>query len=306
MKSKFNLSKVDLEEKYREQGLSTKDIARIYQCNTGTIWYWLHKFGIGTRNNREASLVGPYKFGKKMSLPLEEIIHLYQEMRMPLKLIGKKYNCSWWTISDRLKKVGITIRPREEALTDFGRDILNSPENRAKQSAGQRNLWASDPEFRQRQSVRMKEGRNKPSVRAKMSAALRKRWADPQKRNELARCAMRGQKRKPNNPECAVLDVLDRYFPTQWRYTGDGSVILGGLNPDFLNVNGRKLIIEVFGDYWHTKKVRRYHETEQGRVEAYRKYGFDTLVIWERETKCEGTILKKVKGFISLTGSRRV
>lgn len=88
---------------------------------------------------------------------------------------------------------------------------------------------------------------------------------------------------KPNIPEQKLQCILNTHFPNQWQYTGDGSVVLGGMKPDFLNVNGKKAVIEVFGDYWHGKRSRNWRETEIGRLMAYGYWGFRCLVIWEHE-----------------------
>lgn len=258
---KVNPSKAKLEELYLVQHLSTKDIAKIYDCNPGDMWYWLHKYHIPIRDNRVAATVGTYKFGKKIPLSIPDIVHLYQNLKMPLKMIGRKFNCSKWVISARLREAGISIRKREEALTDFGRGVFKSSVYRAKQAEISRRLWTED---KQRKMVL-------------------------------------GQQRKPNKPENIVLNILNNHFPNEWLYTGDGTFIINGLNPDFINVNGEKLIIEVFGDYWHTKKIRRYNETEKGRKEAYQKYGYDTLVVWESETKNLGLLLDKITNFITST-----
>lgn len=90
-------------------------------------------------------------------------------------------------------------------------------------------------------------------------------------------------KAKPNIPEQKLQCILNTHFPNHWQYTGDGSVVLGGMKPDFLNVNGKKAVIEVFGDYWHGKRSRNWRETEIGRLMAYGYWGFRCLVIWEHE-----------------------
>ena len=65
----------------------------------------------------------------------------------------------------------------------------------------------------------------------------------------------------------------------------------------FINVNGKKLIIEVFGDYWHRQNVKPYHVNE-GRVDVYAKYGYKTLIIWERETKNVEELKQKILEFV--------
>jgi len=89
--------------------------------------------------------------------------------------------------------------------------------------------------------------------------------------------------RKPTSPEKRVMEVIESWgFP--YRYAGDGQVVIGGLNPDFIDTDGSKKLIEVFGDHWHTGDVP-YHRTEEGRRERFSEYGFDLLVLWESEMK---------------------
>lgn len=83
--------------------------------------------------------------------------------------------------------------------------------------------------------------------------------------------------RAPNKPEKMMETILNKYFPNKWKYVGDGSLKIGSYNPDFININGKKQLIEVFGDYWHKDS----NLTE--KAEYYRKYGFETLIVWENE-----------------------
>lgn len=82
------------------------------------------------------------------------------------------------------------------------------------------------------------------------------------------------------------LEILLEYFinqilPNEYKYTGDGKSFIAGFVPDFINVNGQKKIIELFGDYWHTKleAIKR----DKFRLKSYKKYGYNTLIIWEHE-----------------------
>ena len=98
--------------------------------------------------------------------------------------------------------------------------------------------------------------------------------------------------KKPNNKEKILIDLINKNN-LPYKYVGDGNLIIGSRNPDFMHNEGNKLI-EFFGDYWHTKKVRCYEETEKGRKEFFKKYGFNTLVIWENELTNPEAVLKKI------------
>jgi len=79
-------------------------------------------------------------------------------------------------------------------------------------------------------------------------------------------------------PERVVELWLEEHRPGEWKYTGAAKeVIIGGRAPDFINMNGKKEVIEVFGEYWHPES-----DVEQ-RIAHYRKYGFDCKVIWDYE-----------------------
>lgn len=69
--------------------------------------------------------------------------------------------------------------------------------------------------------------------------------------------------------------------------------MLGNLTPDFMNVNGEKQLIELYGDYWHRD------DDPQERINIFRGFGFSTLVIWERELRDEPAVVERLKAFIS-------
>ena len=126
-----------------------------------------------------------------------------------------------------------------------------------------------------------------------------KQWGSPKKKDETLRRLARAQNRKPNKPEQVVLHLLNELYPDDWMYVGDGRLVIEGRNPDFVNCNGKKLIIEVFGDYWHGERARCYEETEDGRIALFERYGYKTLVIWESELKDVVSVIARVKEFSS-------
>lgn len=94
----------------------------------------------------------------------------------------------------------------------------------------------------------------------------------------------------PNKPEKTLIKLIqDNNLP--FRYVGSGEVWLGNKNPDFINVNGKKQVIEYFGVYWHPL----FDGAE--RTEHYKQYGFSALIIWENELEDEPKLLDKIKTF---------
>mgnify|MGYP001567707213 CR=1 FL=1 len=100
---------------------------------------------------------------------------------------------------------------------------------------------------------------------------------------------------RPNKAETRLDGILRTHFPNEWEYTGDGRVVLNGSVPDFTNKNGRKAVIELFGEFWHSqKRAKSWKDTELGKIMLYNSLGFDCLVIWEGELKDEQYIILKL------------
>lgn len=137
-------------------------------------------------------------------------------------------------------------------------------------------------------------GKPRPAETIKrISNTIRENWRN----EEFAKKMLASFKITPNGKELYLDFLLQNYFPDEWKFVGDGQVIIDGLCPDFINVNGKKMIIEVFGDYWHNRKNMKYHQTENGRKESYEKFGYSTLIIWEHEFVDENKVIEKIKEF---------
>ena len=134
-------------------------------------------------------------------------------------------------------------------------------------------------------------------TKIKMSETGKKLWRLPAHRDKLVKASRLGQLIHPNKPEILLLSLLNTIAPDDWAFVGDGQLIIGGKNPDFANVNGKKLLVEMFGDYWHGEKARCYEETEEGRVKLFKKFGFSMLIIWESELKEPKKVLSKIAEF---------
>ena len=123
-----------------------------------------------------------------------------------------------------------------------------------------------------------------PIYREKMSEA-HKHYTKEQIRNIMLR-------RIPNKQEIYLNDLLQENFPNEWKYVGDGKVVIDGKNPDFINTNGKKAIIELFGEFWHKP------EEEQSRKEVFAKYGYSTLIIWCKELSNKLSLNSKIREFM--------
>lgn len=128
----------------------------------------------------------------------------------------------------------------------------------------------------------------------------RERWANPEYRTNIIKKITQGNFRRPTKPEIIVSDILNEICPNEYRYSGNGTVVLGGYVPDFIDVDGKKKVIEVYGDYWHSEKLRgRTKKEEEDRKKLnYATYGYDCLFIWEKELKDIEAVKQKVAQFV--------
>lgn len=137
------------------------------------------------------------------------------------------------------------------------------------------------------------------SCKAKAEGTFKQLNSDPEFQQKRLKAAIK----KPNRQERKLEAILKKWFPREWKFVGDGEVILGKLNPDFINCNGKKQIIELFGCWYHGCPLHHpnnevsWQNTEIGKKVIYSRYGFKTLVIWEHELPNEEEIIDKVRNF---------
>ena len=106
---------------------------------------------------------------------------------------------------------------------------------------------------------------------------------------------LKGTSRRPTSCEKEFIQIVEENdFP--FRYVGNGAFNIGTMCPDFIHNNDQKKVIEVFGDYWHTKGGR---DGEEERKEKLKKLGWECLVIWEHELKNKDYVTDQVRLFLN-------
>jgi len=260
------IDKADLERLYHEEGLSTVEIAKIYNTTHNTIQRKMKEFGIPTRTVSEAQKIR-VKAGKwrsptqdvghtketraKMSasktvyhISKEELYDLYWNKGLLIKEIAKLYHCNSMVIIERMRKYNIPSKSKKEVM-------------------------------------------NMPKVKQKIKKA-RMKQVFPTRHTE---------------PELVFEEICKKHnIPL--HYVGDGSLWIGKkkpLNPDFIEANGRKICVEIMGDYWHSPILNfkiKESRTLPYRKRYYKKYGWKPIFIWEsdlRRDDAEQFVLNELK-----------
>jgi GDP-D-mannose dehydratase/intein/homing endonuclease len=110
-------------------------------------------------------------------------------------------------------------------------------------------------------------------------------------------------KRKPksfkiNKMESKFLSLINEVCPDEFSYNEDGKLlILGRLIPDFVNVKGKKKLIEFDGEYWHSMPGRK--KSDEKKDALFKKNGYEILRISDKEfIKNKDAVKNKVLTFV--------
>ena len=157
---------------------------------------------------------------------------------------------------------------------------------KARHKTSKRN-W-KDPEYRKSTINGLKKMWRDPEFKERRCKQIAEMWQDP----AHASMIMKSWRMSPNKKELWLEDFLNYLYPGEWKFVGDGQLIIAGKCPDFVNVNGKNQLIELYGDYWHKDK------DPEERIKIFIPFGYRTLVIWERELKNEVALTKRIRRFV--------
>jgi len=109
--------------------------------------------------------------------------------------------------------------------------------------------------------------------------------------------------KRPNHFEAEVGEYLNKLFPNRFEYVGNGSVLINGKSPDYID-RKQKIVVLCHGLYWHllrygledTQENRRMIELSDSKL--FIEKGYDVWFIWEltnQSKRFEEKIYKYVK-----------
>jgi hypothetical protein len=236
---------------------------------------------------------------KRVILTKEQLTELYINQKLTAIIIAKMFGVHNTTITRKLAKLGIPVT----SIRDVRKGIKCSEETKQKISRAMQGhkRWLGKHHTTQ-SKIKLRNYHLgsviSEIVKQKMSQTHKTKFEDESYKNRILDSMASGTKSSPNSKELIVMDILNQIQPNEWEFVGNKKLKIGGRNPDFINRN-RNLLCEHFGVYWHGVKARNDLEREEGRINHFRRYGYDTLVIWENELKIKNrsTLLDKVMSF---------
>lgn len=202
---------------------------------------------------------------------------------------------------------------RKNALSHKGK--ICSDETKRKMSLAHKGKIKSE-EHRRRLSLSLKGNIIPEKVRRKISATVKKIESDPQIRKQMSERGKKlwrdteyvkkmflARRTTPNKAELKLNTIIQKTLPNEYALNVRAEIMtLGSKIPDFVNINGQKKVIELYGDYFHNPKYFPNHQSSEKRISYFKQFGWDTLIIWEHELQNLDSLKEKVKNFNSQEG----
>lgn len=280
---KIKIPRERLKKLYLEEKLTIDKIATMLNISSSTILARMNECGIERRSRSEANM------GKTISKETrEKQSKIFKGRHFSLSTEFKKGHPCYSKITREM------IDKASEAKRKFylSKDELNQLYKVKKLSSNEiaKKFNVTGP------TVRNWLKRYEIPVRT-YSKASQLLW----KRPKFVKRMMEKLHVKPNKPESKLIRLIDdNNLP--FDYVGDGSALIGGLCPDFLHNEERK-IIEIFGRIYHDPSISfkkiNWKRQYWGRKAIFSQLGYDTLIIWDDELGNEHKIIERIRGFMN-------
>lgn len=264
------------------------------------------------------------------SLSADFVINFGDKITTPTKLTEEwKNNISksiiqWY--KENPKQKDLRKRLARYTIAGFNKNKKFSKEHcekMSKSAKGNKNrLGKKDSEItKQRISLALtgrhlsKEHRNKISlvqlgrkqskeICLKKSISMKEKWKEKEYREKVLKSMLKSLFKRPTSLELRFIEIIKKYS-LPYKYVGDGSFLIGYKNPDFINIAGQKICIEIANKKEKSikrigRKYQSWQEYEQQRIEYFAKYCWKCIVIWEDELQNEHLLIEKINKEIPL------
>ena len=195
------------------------------------------------------------------------------------------------------KKMSLSRLKRKKEL-----GYINSPESRKKMSETRKG--EGNPFYNKHHSKKSRKKMSEAKKGRKASEETKRKISEGLKGNKnsfgykMSREHIRKilRRRPMSGLEIRVNDVIKKHS-LPYKFVGNGKFFIERKNPDFVNTNGEKIVVEVY--------CRKQKENVRGldvetwkenRSKLFAKYGWQIVFIEDWQTNKEETILGLLKG----------
>ena len=285
-----------LYEKYWGEDLGSQRIAKIIGCSKPTVRASLKRLNIPTRKPNEQI---------KQLQDKEWLYKKYSIEELNCTEIGEIVGCYPSTVYRALRRHNLTTRDRSEAQRGEKSWIYGKHLSKAtKQKLSDANKGENNPMYGKRfcgENNHFYGKEHTKETKKVMRGKAKKRCESEEERKKLRKRLTANM--RPTKPEL-IFEEICKKNNLPFRYVGDGQLWIGKgkkLNPDFIEANGKKIVIEIFGSYWHSP-LRNFGLKEEAtlpfRKAHYKKYDWQSAFIWEEDLRrrdAEAFVLSALK-----------
>ena len=100
-------------------------------------------------------------------------------------------------------------------------------------------------------------------------------------------------RRTPTSLEMKFQSIVEKHG-LPYKFVGDGSFMLGRKNPDFININGAKIAVEVYARYYKLRHVETIDQWKEERRRVFGQYGWK-IVFFDETQVNERAVVKNLK-----------
>ncbi len=166
----------------------------------------------------------------------------------------------------------------KKKISESEKGKVVSIKTKLKQSKSRLQYFIKNPDKEKERYLKIGDALRGRKQRAEVILSRKEKWKNPLYR-EMHLKKMLNFK-TPNNPERRMIEIINK-FNLPYKFVGNGALLIGGFNPDFVNYDKQKILIEIFGDYWH--KRPDWERRDKKRLEAFTSAGYKTIIFWEHE-----------------------
>jgi len=256
-----------LKQKYIVERLTIKDIATLKKMSCTAINYWLKKYDISVRSNSESH---------KGLAPWNKGLH---PKRQPHS-------------EETKRKIGLANKGRK-LTAEHKKILIEANKGRIPWNKGKTGMYSEET------LIRMSMAGKKNSARYWLGKKRSKKTKDKISKTKnlnmtdeyIKKCLTR---RIPTSLEEKFQGIVDKNN-LPYKYVGNGSFIIGGYNPDFININGKKIAIEVYARYYKLRNNKSIDKWKTKRNARFKEYGWDIFYFDETEVN-EKNVLSSLGG----------
>lgn len=140
-----------------------------------------------------------------------------------------------------------------------------------------------------------KRGGTSPRKGVALSEELKRKISESRKGQHLSPEAIRRvlTRRTPTSLEKKFQSIVEKYG-LPYKFVGDGSFMLGRKNPDFININGAKIAVEVYARYYKLRHAETINQWKEERRRVFWQYGWK-IVFFDETQVNERTVVENLK-----------